>query len=166
MSWKVALARLIYWFRGFSDDPVELFKAVGVEVDDEILEIGCAIGFHTFPLADIASDGKVYAVDIWQEGLAYLKGRTKTTENVTIRCCAAESIEFPQSSLDKIVCFDTLHEIVKPGQALRKWVGFLKTDGKFLFKDPEIRPETIKKLSRGKLRREKEVRGVHVFIKQ
>jgi Methylase involved in ubiquinone/menaquinone biosynthesis len=166
MSWKVALVRLIYWFRGFSEDPVKLFKAIGVESDDEILEIGCAVGFHTLALADLAVDGKVHAVDIWQEGLDYLRDRTKAAGNVEVLCCSAESIELPQSSLDKIVCFDTLHEIAKPDQALRKWVGFLKTDGKLLFKDPEISPETIKTFSEGKLHREKEVNGVHVFIKK
>jgi len=43
--------RLIYWLKGLSEDPVALFRELGVGESGNILEIGCAIGYHTIPLA-------------------------------------------------------------------------------------------------------------------
>ncbi|MBC7099028.1 methyltransferase domain-containing protein [Candidatus Bipolaricaulota bacterium] len=38
-------------------------------------------------------------------------------------------MELPRSSLDKIFCFDTLHELPHPEEALQRWAGLLKENG-------------------------------------
>ncbi len=168
MSLKLGIIRLLYWLKSLSEDPIELFKALGVERDDKILEIGCAIGYHTLPLAQVASAGKIHAVDIWEEGLAYLRDKTRDSkhQNVETICCSAEAVQLPPSSLDKIFCFDTLHEVPNLEQAVGEWTDFLKDGGKFFYKDPEIPPERIQTLSKGKLRQAGTTRGIHVFVRQ
>ena len=83
---KLMVARLSYWLRGLFEDPVALFKALGVESSDRILEIGCAIGYHTLPLAEIASEGKIYANDVWQGGLVYLQKQVGSDDRVEVIC--------------------------------------------------------------------------------
>ena len=111
---KLLIVRLVYWLKGLFDSPVELFQALGVRSSDRILEIGCAIGYQTLPFARIASNGRVYAVDIWEEGLAFLRRTTRSIENIEIICQSGEAVDLPPSSLDKVVCFNTLHDMRDP----------------------------------------------------
>ena len=163
---KLFVVRMLYWFKSLCEDPIGLFRALGVESGDIVLEIGCAIGYHTLPLARIASPGKVYAVDIWEEGLAYLKHRTGSDEPIETICRGAETVELPASSLDKVVCFDTLHDVPDFEHAVVRWAGFLREGGKLLYQDPEIPADRIPTLSKGKLHPEGTIEGVHVFLRQ
>ncbi len=168
MSAKVLLARIIYWFAGLKEDPHELFSRIGVEKDDEILDIGCAIGFHTFHLADLAEDGKVYAVDISEEFIDYMEKKSKDGcyENIVPLCEDAEEIGLEYKDLDKIVCFDTLHELEDPENGLREMLDHLRSNGLFLYRDPEISAETVLEYSEGKLVELFETKSVHVFKKE
>jgi hypothetical protein len=88
MSWKLVVVRALYGLKGLIEDPEGQFRSLGVGKDDRILEIGCAIGYHTLPLARIARQGKVYAVDVWEEGLAHLEtGRSDATRRGHLLCC-------------------------------------------------------------------------------
>ena len=163
---KLFVVRVLYWFKSLFEDPMGLFRALGVESGDIVLEIGCAIGYHTLPLARIASPGQVYAVDIWEEGLAYLKHKTGPDERIEIICGGAETVELPPSSLDKVVCFDTLHDVPDFARAVVKWAGFLREGGKLLYLDPTIPADKIPMLSGGKLHPNGTIEGVHVFVRQ
>jgi ubiquinone/menaquinone biosynthesis C-methylase UbiE len=147
-------------------DPVNLFQTLGVEIDDEILEIGCAIGYHTFGLVELVSSGKIFAVDISKEYLVHLKSKMQSKDNIRPIHGRAEAVEFPLASLDKVMCFDTLHDIPDPEQVVLRWADFLKKEGKFCFCDPVIRPEQIDAFSKGKLRQVATVQGITVFIRR
>lgn len=163
---KLLAARALYWLKGLFENPAELFNALGVESDDRILEVGCATGYHTLPLARIASEGRVYAVDVWEEGLAHLERRAAPFDNVDVMRRSAGDVEWPDASLDKVVCFDTLHELGEPGEALKQWARLLKQDGELLYRDPIIPPERIGPLSEGRFRHSESVRGVDVFVQR
>ena len=111
-------------------------------------------------------EGKVYAVDIWEEGLRFLRSKIKSGQNVQIICRSAEELELPRRSLDKIFCFDTLHELPHPEKAGRRWADLLKEDGRFYFKDPKISPEQVEQLSNGRLGQAKSIRGITIFAPQ
>ena len=145
---------------------MDIFKRLGIESDDQILEIGCAIGYHTLALAKLAREGKLYAVDIWAEGLKFLQSRIEPGQAVELICRSAEELELPRRSLDKIFCFDTLHELPHPEKAVQRWADLLKEDGRFYFKDPKISPEQVEQLSNGRLRQVKSIRGITIFAPQ
>jgi SAM-dependent methyltransferase len=107
----------------------------------------------------------VYAVDVWEAGLAHLEHRAASLENVQTICRSGDAIEFPPRSLDKVVCFDTIHELDDPGAALRTWVGFLTPGGRLLYRDPIVSAERIESLSKGRLRHLETTRGVDVFVR-
>lgn len=166
VSAKLVLARLLYWWRGLFEDPVQLFIRVGVESTDSVLEIGCAIGFYTTALAQIASNGRVLAVDTWEEGIAFIGRRPGNEQNVELICMDAELLELPSSSLDKVVCFDTFHEVPDHERALERWVTFLKKRGKFYYRDPVFSPQGIERISKGTLRRSETIEKIHVFCRE
>jgi ubiquinone/menaquinone biosynthesis C-methylase UbiE len=163
---KLLLVRFLYWLKGLSEDPVELFKALGVKEGDRILEIGSAIGYHTMPLAAIASIGSVYAVDIWEEGLVHLKGTARLAKNIEVICQCAQAVDLSNSSLDFIVCLDTLHDIPDRERAVKRWVAFLKKGGRLLFRDAVIPAERIPAYSDGKLLPMGTTKGVHIYTRQ
>lgn len=167
MSAKVLLARILYWFTGLKEDPYELFSRIGVEEDDDILELGCAIGFHTFALADLAEDGKIYAVDISEEFITYIERKSKNEgyRNIVPICEDAEEIGLENKDLDKTVCFDTLHHLDDPEKGLREILDHLEPSGLFLYRDPELSAETVLEYSEGKLVELFETKKVHVFKK-
>lgn len=166
MSLKLIVSCVLYWCKGLFENPVELFKVLGVERDDKVLEIGCAIGYHTFPLAKIASGGRIYAVDISEEGIAYLKRKIGPGENIEPICCSAEAVELPSSSLDKVICFDTLHDVPNFELTVERWVEFLREGQKLLFRDPIISFERIQTISKDKLHHAVIIKGVHIFIRR
>lgn len=161
MSIKVKIANLMYWFKGLHEDPVELFKNLNIESSDDILEIGCATGFYTEALSKVADKGKIYAVDISEDFTSYVK--KNSDDNVETICRSAEKINFADDSVDKIVCFNTLHELTDAEEALEVWSGILKQEGKFLYRDPEISAKDIIELSEGDLKEVDEVENVHSF---
>jgi ubiquinone/menaquinone biosynthesis C-methylase UbiE len=163
MSIRLILARLLYWWKALFKDPVELFNRIGVESTDHVLEIGCAIGYHTTALAQIASKGKVFAVDPWKEAVTFLGRRLRDQQNVHLICMDAELLELPISSLDKVVCFDTLHEVQDCGNALERWTAFLRKGGKFYYTDPVVSPQEIERLSNGNLHKLETINGIHIF---
>lgn len=165
MSLKLSLVRLAYWCKSWTERPVELFKALDVRPGDDILEVGCAAGYHTFSLAEVAFKGKIYAVDVWEEGIALIKSRMRPEQNIKVICGGAETIELAPSSLDKIVCFDTLHDVSDLERSVERWAGFLKDGGKFLYRDPVIGPDKIRLSSKGMLQETEMIKGVHVFIR-
>ena len=146
------------------EHPVALFQAVGLERDDRILEVGCAIAYPTLPLARIASEGKAIAVDVWEEGLAYLAHRAASVGSIEVIHRNGDAVDLDAGSLDKVVCFDTLHELESPEEALKTWPRFLKEEGRLLYRDPEIPPEEIEPLSDGRSRHAGLVRDVDIFV--
>ena len=161
---KLFIIRLMYLLKRLSENPADLFRTLGVEDDDKILEIGCAVGYHTFPLSEITSKGMVYAVDVWEDGLAYLEHKAIGDRHIKVIHVSAELIELPVSSVDKIVCFDTLHDLPDWKNAINRWTGFLVEGGTLLYRDPIISAEKIETASKGKLQRAKTLNGIQIFI--
>jgi len=163
MSLKLSLVRVIYRVKGLFEDPLELFRECGVKENEKILEVGCAIGYHTLPLAELASSGKVYAVDVWEEGVEYLRRKAGVRNNIEILLTSAEKVNLDESSIDKVVCFDTLHEISDQKGAVGVWVRVLKRGGIVLYRDPVISAKVVEDISDGNLNYVGSVKGVDVL---
>ncbi|HDS28898.1 MAG TPA: class I SAM-dependent methyltransferase [Candidatus Acetothermia bacterium] len=160
MTAKLLIARIVYWLQGLRENPRDLFCELGVEPTDHVLEIGCALGYHTAPLASIVTRGKLCAVDVWREGIDHARTRIGSAHHVQLLCLSADTVSLPASSLDKIVCFDTLHALPDPAQAVKQWTTWLKPGGVLLYKDPEIPPDDVSVHAGGSLRCVNVVRGI------
>ncbi|RLE34274.1 hypothetical protein DRJ24_04140 [Candidatus Acetothermia bacterium] len=95
MSIKLLIVRGIYRLKSLQEDPAVVLKRLGVGNHDQILEIGCAIGHHTLALAEVAPDGRIYAVDVWEEGLRFLRRRIGPQRNIEVIHRSAEDVSPP-----------------------------------------------------------------------
>ncbi|MEO3944260.1 class I SAM-dependent methyltransferase [Gorillibacterium sp. CAU 1737] len=96
------------------EEGAKLFHDLGLPKDAVILDYGCGFGHYTFAASRFlgGTQGKVYAVDInkvclnWvaqtaqEEGLANIQ---------TAKGNAEYRLEFPDQSLDMLLCYDILH---------------------------------------------------------
>ncbi len=55
-----------------------------------------------------------------EEGLRFLESQIEPGQAIELICSSAEEVELPRGSLDEVFCFDTLHELPYPGEALQR----------------------------------------------
>lgn len=94
--------------------PDEVLRALGVKAGMVVADIGAGSGYFTRRFARaVAPDGKVFAVDIDEEILEYLKGeaeRQKLT-NISIVVSREDDPLLPDDSIDLVFLCDTAHHI-------------------------------------------------------
>lgn len=100
---------------------------------------------------------------MWREGLEFAESRILPAKNVELFCLGADDVPLHPDSLDKIVCFDTLHALPNPAKAVDLWVQWLRPRGKVLYRDPEISATDVLGYAAGSLRHAGRIRGVDVF---
>ncbi len=102
-------------------DPEKLFPALGLEPGEAVLDLGCGEGRYTLPMASrVGPQGAVYAVDLWEEGLARLgeKARQEGLANIRIiHADVSRSLPLPDACVDVALLATVLHDLAEAGQA-------------------------------------------------
>ena len=117
------------------------------------VDIGCAMGFFSIPMARLVGDsGNVVCVDI-QEGM--LKGLKKRAAkkgingNLECRLCDENSFHVDQGSpyADFICIYAVAHEVPEPARLFKEAASALKPGGAILFGEPagHVSEETFTK---------------------
>ena len=94
--------------------PEEVVRALNLKSGEKIADIGAGSGYFTLPFArEVGPAGKVYAVDIDREMLAYIEQRAKqeNLQNIRTILAGAHDPELPPASVDLIFICATLHHI-------------------------------------------------------
>ena len=148
------------------------FSLIPINGGEKILDLGCGSGRHSWYVCK-QDHCSVYAVDYDLESLQkarYMLGlmdkENETRGKWLVMQGNAMTLPFRDRSFDKIVCFDTLHEIPNWEEILIKWVYFLKREGKILFCDPELKIEQILNASKNGLKHLKTVKNIHLFSQE
>lgn len=94
-------------------NPEEVISLLDIESKDVILDLGAGTGFLTFPLSEIADEGKVYAVDVQKEMLKELKNKCdeKGCQNIDVVLSDEGKIQIENEQVDKSFLLNVLHEI-------------------------------------------------------
>ena len=54
-------------------DPARLFAALELRTGTALLDVGCGVGLYSLAAAEkVGMKGTIYAVDLWEEGIATL----------------------------------------------------------------------------------------------
>jgi ubiquinone/menaquinone biosynthesis C-methylase UbiE len=101
-------------------DPAILWAALNLPQGITFLDLGCGQGNYSLAAASrIGPEGVVYAVDLWEEGIAALKERAAREGRANLKALAAGAGQVPITSLSVDVGFmaTVLHDLVEAGTA-------------------------------------------------
>ncbi|OGR10548.1 MAG: hypothetical protein A3K53_03065, partial [Deltaproteobacteria bacterium RIFOXYB2_FULL_66_7] len=99
-------------------DPVALWAALNLPQGITFLDLGCGQGNYSLAAADlIGPRGLVYAVDLWEEGIAALKARAAREGRTNLEPLAAGADQVPlaSGSVDVVLMATVLHDLVEAG---------------------------------------------------
>lgn len=111
-AWK----RFIY--EGFDRDawqkPDEVIALLGVDEGAQVADVGAGGGYFTFKLASVVGDtGRVYAVDVDEDMVAYLKDRAEADGVANVEVFRGELHDplLPDGRIDLVFTCNTYHHI-------------------------------------------------------
>ena len=101
-------------------DPNLLKTVLPIKPGSAVLDLACGKGAYSLFLSGIVGDqGLVYAVDLWEEGIVFLKEQIETrsiTNIMTLVADAAKEIDIEDYSLDLCLMATVLHDFEEAGQ--------------------------------------------------
>lgn len=113
--------------------PEQLVAALGVKTGQSIADIGAGSGYFTLRFAEaVGRGGRVFAVDIDRELLAYLdrRARLRQLAQVTTVRGGADAPGLAPASIDLAFICDTLHHIDQPAAYLERVRDSLRAGGR------------------------------------
>lgn len=118
------------WLSFFNTD--RIFAEMGIESSlSGIADFGAGYGTFSIPASYVIS-GKVFAFDIEQESINYIKQRCQSLgiRNIDARCCdfISDGTSLPEEFIDYVMLFNIMHHN-EPGAILAEAIRILKPGG-------------------------------------
>jgi SAM-dependent methyltransferase len=113
-----------------------------VEEGMTVMDVGCAMGFFSLPLAElVGAGGRVVCVDLQERMIRSLRKRAARAglENrIELRVCSTESLGTGdlEGAVDFALAFAVVHEVPGQGRLLAEIRGALRPEGRFLLAEP------------------------------
>jgi len=130
-----------------------LLKNLAVKPGMLIADIGAGSGYHSALLSKMVGTGKVFAVDVEPEMIAYLKDRIKLEgyKNIIPVLSTEQKVSLPANSIDVMLLVDVYHEFSFPYEMTLSMLEALKPGGKlvlveFRAEDSNVPIKTIHKM--------------------
>ncbi|HZE21029.1 MAG TPA: methyltransferase domain-containing protein [Desulfobaccales bacterium] len=99
-------------------DPASLWAELNLSPGITFLDLGCGAGNYSLAAAAaIGPAGEVYAVDLWEEGIATLKARAarEGRDNLEALVAGADRVPLEDQSVDVGFMATVLHDLVEDG---------------------------------------------------
>ena len=125
--------------------PIEKIRKANIKQGDIVLDYGCGSGSYTIAAVEnLKPNGKIIAADI--HPLALKKVRKKAGKmgyaNIeTIQTDCATGLD--DKSIDKVMCFDVLHDIPNKNDILKEFYRVLKPNATLSFDDHHMNEDEI-----------------------
>jgi ubiquinone/menaquinone biosynthesis C-methylase UbiE len=101
-------------------DTEKVFKIIDPKPDSCFLDLACGVGKYSIEIAKIlGADNKIYAIDLWPEGIEFLAGEadSKNLKNIkTILADITKDLPLDDNSIDTCLIATALHDLTKTGQ--------------------------------------------------
>ena len=131
-----------------------LLKNLSVKPGMLIADIGAGSGYHSALLSKMVGTGKVFAVDVEPEMIAYLNERIKQEKLVRIVpvLSTEQKLPLPENTIDMMLLVDVYHEFSYPYEMTLSMRAALKPGGKlvlveFRSEDATVPIKSIHKMS-------------------
>jgi len=116
----------------------KLFDVLALKHGDSVLDAGCGTGSYAMAMARLVGDrGRVWAVDLWAEGMERLRERIAREGVNNLQTLAADvsrPLPLPGDSMDLVLMATVLHDLREAGRqdgALAEIRRLLKRHGSF-----------------------------------
>jgi ubiquinone/menaquinone biosynthesis C-methylase UbiE len=118
--------------REAEEAPSRAITELNLAPDAVIADIGAGSGYYTFRLSPLVPKGKVVAVDIQPEMIAFLEKREKELglNNVDAHLGTVDSVQLPPNSIDAALFVDAYHEFSHPWEMMRSIYTALRPGGR------------------------------------
>jgi FkbM family methyltransferase len=143
-----------------------LLKNLAVKPGMIIADVGAGSGYHSALLSKMVGNGKVFAVDVEPEMIAYLNARIKreNLSRIVPVLCTEKNVTLPENAIDLILLVDVYHEFSYPYEMALSMFNVLKPGGKlvlveFRAEDETVPIKTIHKMSEAQAIKELKVAG-------
>ena len=131
-----------------------LLKNLAVKPGMVVADIGAGSGYHSALLSRMVGTGKVFAVDVEPEMIAYLNARIKQEKlsRIVPVLSTEQKVSLPENTIDMMLLVDVYHEFSFPYEMALSMRAALKPGGKlvlveFRAEDPSVPIKTIHKMS-------------------
>jgi FkbM family methyltransferase len=131
-----------------------LLKNMSVKPGMLIADIGAGSGYHSALLSKMVATGKVFAVDVEPEMIAYLNERIKQEKlsRIVPVLSTEQKVSLPDNTVDMMLLVDVYHEFSYPYEMALSMRAALKPGGKlvlveFRSEDQTVPIKTIHKMS-------------------
>ena len=131
-----------------------LLKNLSIKPGMVIADIGAGSGYHSALLSKMVGTGKVFAVDVEPEMIAYLNERIKQEKlsRIVPVLSTEQKVFLPENTIDIMLLVDVYHEFSYPYEMALSMLAALKPGGKlvlveFRSEDPIVPIKTIHKMS-------------------
>lgn len=157
--------------RELEENTTQLLKNIDVKPGMVIADIGAGSGYHSVLLSKMVGTGKVYAVDVEPEMIAYLNKRIKQGKLARIVpvLSTEQKVSLPENTVDVMLLVDVYHEFSYPYEMAISMLAALKPGGKlvlveFRSEDLTVPIKTIHKMSIAQATKEFKAAGF-TFVK-
>jgi len=109
----------------------------------KVMDIGCAMGFFSLPLAKmVGSNGKVICVDVQKKMIEALEKRAqkaKMSDRIETRICRHNSLDLNdlKEKIDFVLAAAVIHEVPDASAFFSEIYETIKKHGKFLVVEPK-----------------------------
>jgi ubiquinone/menaquinone biosynthesis C-methylase UbiE len=131
-----------------------LLKNLAVKPGMVVADIGAGSGYHSALLSKMVGTGKVFAVDVEPEMIAYLNARIKEEKlsRIIPVLSTEQKVSLPENTIDMMLLVDVYHEFSFPYEMALSMRAALKPGGKlvlveFRAEDPTVPIKNIHKMS-------------------
>ena len=152
--------------REMEENTSQLLKNLAIKPGMVIADIGAGSGYHSTMMSKMVGNGKVYAVDVEPEMIAYLNDRItlEGTKNIVPVLSTEQSVSLPGNAIDMMLLVDVYHEFSYPYEMALSMLNALKPGGKlvlveFRSEDPMVPIKTIHKMSESQAVKELKAAG-------
>ncbi|MTI55898.1 class I SAM-dependent methyltransferase [Geosporobacter ferrireducens] len=128
--------------RKITQDPDKILNAY-VSQNMKVLDIGCAMGFFSLPMARLVGDqGRVICVDLQDRMIENLVKKAKKSgvyHRIEARTCSPDSlgIDDMKEAVDFALAFAVIHEVKDKERLFTEIIGVLKPGGKLMIAEPK-----------------------------
>jgi len=125
--------------------PINKIRNANIKDGEIILDYGCGSGSYTIAAAqNIGSNGKIIAADIHPLALKKIRKKAEKIGYINIETIQTDcATGLDDKSIDKIICFDVLHNIPNKNKILKEFHRVLKPNAMLSFDDHHMNEEEI-----------------------